>query len=452
MKLFLKSVLAIQVIAILSIALDIPVLRQVLGFFYTFFLPGLLILRLANLKLRTVTETVLLSIGISVTFSMFIGLAINELLPLAGISHPLTFLPITITIAAILLALTFLGRNHVGWNYSISFSGKKLIFQIVSLSIILLAAIVGALFIVSWLLLLMVLAICLVVVVAIFGRKLLPNEFYPLAILVIALSLILQRELISQNIYGFDVFGEFYVFKVTSLSGLWNPNLAIPVPQLLDYNSMLSVTVLPTVLLNLSKIPSVWIFKVCYFLIYIFVPLAIYEAYRRDFGRSIAFLSAFYFAFFPRFYIEERRQIIGELFLVLLIFVILNKSLSSKWKSVFVGVFGISLIVSHYSISYIFIFISLFAWLLLVFQQSFASILKRLKKSSIKQVTKVSKVLNIKFILLFVLFAVFWYTFFSASLDKTFSSFVEHVIYTAYNGFQSTGAGGASSPTYTYPK
>jgi uncharacterized membrane protein len=445
MKIFLKSVLAFQAIGILSIAFDIPVLRQITGLVYAFFLPGLLILRITSLKLRTVAETILLSLGISVAFTMFVGLGINELFPLVGILHPLTFLPITITIAATLLALTFLGRRNAGWVFHFSLSNNRMVLAIVALSIVLLTAIIGSLFIVNWLLLLMVLAICLVVVVALFGRNHLPTEFYPLAILIIALSLIFQRELLSQNLYGFDVFGEFYVFKITSLTGLWNPNLVIPVPQLLDYNSMLSVTVLPTVLINLSNIPQIWIFKVCYFLIYIFVPLAIYEAYRSDFGRSIAFLSAFYFAFFPRFYIEERRQIIGELFLILLIFVILSKSLSSKSKGVLIGVFGISLIVSHYSISYIFIFIALFGWLFLFFQQNFSSFCSRLKKSSTKQLTKISNVLSLKFIGLFLLFAFFWYTFFSASLINTFSSFVGHFIYSLTNGFQTSAPGGAAS-------
>ena len=118
----------------------------------------------------------------------------------------------------------------------------------------------------------------------------------------------------------------------------------------------------PMIYSKLMNIQGEWIFKIIYFLFYALVPLTMYEMYKHNFGKATAFLAAFYFITFPRFFGEERRQIIGELFLVLILFTILSSSINFKKKEPLIAIFGISLIVSHYSTFYIFMFCALFAW------------------------------------------------------------------------------------------
>lgn len=430
----------------MAVILDIPVIRQVIGFVYVFFLPGLLILKIAKFNLHTIVETLLLAVGLSISFTMFLGLLLNELLPLLGYMQPLSILPVLVAMCVVLFAISFFGRNSVGWSCQFPEITKKKLAALAPLSIVFVTAVSGAVLTTSWILMLMLGAIGILVAVGIFGRKYLPTEFYPVAVLIFAISLVLHRELISSNLLGWDVFGEFYVFNLSHLSGLWNPTLALPIPQLLDYNSMLSVTVLPTILFDITNIQPEWIFKIAYFLIYIFVPLAIYEAYRKDFGRSIAFLSAFYFAFFPRFFMEERRQIIGELFFVLLVFTILSKTLTPKSKKILLVVFALSLVVSHYSISYIAIFCLGFSWIVLfVLQKPVFRHRVRAKVASAK------RMIDAKFVVLISLFAAIWYTFFSVSLNKTFTSFVQHVIYASTTGFTSLDSRGGTVSEFVAP-
>jgi uncharacterized membrane protein len=123
----------------------------------------------------------------------------------------------------------------------------------------------------------------------------LPKTFFPVAIVVFAVSLIFQRELITTNLLGYDTFGEFNVFSMADISSLWRPYLSFNQSELRDYNSMLSVTVLPTIYSKLMNIQGEWIFKIIYFLFYALVPLTMYEMYKHNFGKATAFLAVILF-------------------------------------------------------------------------------------------------------------------------------------------------------------
>lgn len=72
-------IISILLITNLTILLDIPFLRQILGFLFLTVLPGLLILRILKLnKLHTI-EIILYSVGLSIAFVMFFGLLLNNI-------------------------------------------------------------------------------------------------------------------------------------------------------------------------------------------------------------------------------------------------------------------------------------------------------------------------------------------------------------------------------------
>jgi uncharacterized membrane protein len=86
---FLLLLLFLQLIVYFTVFVDVPVARQVIGFIYLSFIPGLIIVKLLKLDELERLEIVLFSIGISVAFLMFAGLLINTLFPLFGVSEPL---------------------------------------------------------------------------------------------------------------------------------------------------------------------------------------------------------------------------------------------------------------------------------------------------------------------------------------------------------------------------
>jgi uncharacterized membrane protein len=439
----IKIAIGLQVIAILAILFDIPIVRQIVGFIYISFLPGFLILKAFKVNFASIVEDLAFSAGLSIAFSMFTGLAINHLYPLLGIAAPLSVLPILVTISTILLALTLLGsRNQIKSTYSYSLPNVKQFAPFALLATVPFLAVFGALTLSNWALLCMVIVIAALAVISIFYRKNLPAAFFPVAIAVIAISLIFHRELITTNLLGWDTFGEYHVFKLADMNSLWQPYLNFNQSELRDYNAMLSVTVLPTIYSKLMNISGEWIFKSLYFVLYAFVPLAMYEMYKHNFGRATAFLAAFYFITFPRFFGEERRQIIGELFLVLILFTILSSSINFKKKEPLIAIFGIALIVSHYSTFYVFMFCALFAWIALILME---------KLSIIKKPLEIKKVLTARVLLILLAVGVFWYVFISTSLDQTFIAFIDRLSLSFTSGFVDVGSRGGTVSEFISP-
>ena len=75
-KLFLLT-LVLLISTNLAIFLDIPVLRQVLGFLFFTIIPGLLILYILKLNKLGLTAGIVLSVGLSIAFLMLAGLLLN---------------------------------------------------------------------------------------------------------------------------------------------------------------------------------------------------------------------------------------------------------------------------------------------------------------------------------------------------------------------------------------
>ena len=76
-KHFLAFILLIQSIVYVTVLLDVPVARQIIGFLYLTFIPGIIIIKLLKIDELDRLEMVLFSIGLSVAFLMLAGLSIN---------------------------------------------------------------------------------------------------------------------------------------------------------------------------------------------------------------------------------------------------------------------------------------------------------------------------------------------------------------------------------------
>jgi uncharacterized membrane protein len=204
-------------------------------------------------------------------------------------------------------------------------------------------------------------------IVGVLSKKFLSSNLYPFAALMIAIALLYHSSLISNYIipFGSDVPGEYFLFRVTEGNAHWSSVL----PSFFGvglgrYNTMLSITVLPTIYSVLLKIDSIWMFKLLFPLIFAFVPLGLYQVWQIYVSKMYAFISAFLFMALFTFYTEMlglTRQMIGELFFVLLLLVIVNKGVKSASKMVCFMVFSFALVVSHYALAAIFLFFISFA-------------------------------------------------------------------------------------------
>jgi len=429
LKAYLILILFLQFITFILVILDTPVARQAIGFVYLTFVPGAVVMKLLKMKIDSLTETVLLVAGLSIAFLMLIGLLVNQLKPLLNISKPLSLwflLPaINIFVSVCMLAVFLKGKSG---------HSELAIFRVVNPLIISLLMYIPALSIAgaiasgaygdNRIIISTIVAIAMLFVIVTISRRTVITRLYPFIVLTIAISLTYHSALVSENMvsFGSDVGGEVFVQKIVEKNAYWNPVNPYPWDQSVGRAyAMLSVTMLPTIYSTLLNLDIVLVFKLFYSMFLALIPLGLYNLWRKFLDEKIAFISAFFFMAFETFYTEMlglNKQILGELFLILLFTTLLNGEKGRSQKTICLILFSFGLIVSHYALAEIFLFFSLFV---LAF-----SIITR----------KPSRKITVTFVLMFSAMMFAWYLFTSRSaVFESFMSFGERVIRELHNFF-----------------
>ncbi len=442
---FLFEILGLQLLFCAVVFLDIPVARQVTGFVYLTFVPGAITVRFLKLGSLGWSRRILFSVGFSIAFLMFGGLLINIVGPVIGVSRPLSLIPLVVTYSLVVLLLALISSFGKDAKYLLPSINLKSILSVAFLLCLPVMAIAGALLMNftgnNSILLLLIAAISLCFGAGVISKKLISPKLYALIVLVIALALLFHLAFVSNYITGADIQLEHYVFSVTKHNEFWNSTL----PQFWDelynrFNSMLSVTLLPTVYSVVLDMDPTWTLKIIYPLVFSLVPVGLFSLWKPYVGAKRALFSAFVFMAQLTFYGEMLglcRQMVGELFLVLLFIALLSRRIGPFSSNLCFIVFGAALVVSHYSLAYLFLFAIVFAW-------AYSYILKRSSK------------VNATMVVVFFVIAFSWYMYTSnAGSFQSFLSFGNYVVISA-GEFADVGSRGqgvlkgiglASSPT-----
>ena len=419
---YILVVLLIHFLVLSSIFFNVPILRQITVFVYLSFLPGFLLLIALKVAKRDLLETILLSLGLSIAFVMFIGFIINELYPLLGISQPLSTIPLTLTMSGVTLVLFVIGlrRDTQQTLNLIEFSlidhtGRLI--RAIPLVFLPVLGIIGAIYR-DFAVPLLIIAVAVLFVLSILSTRLIPTELYPFLIFAICLGLALQFTLMSQHIMGNDAPLEYYIYQFTEVAGHWSPLVAVGQIEIY-YNSMLSITILPTVFSALLNVNGELLFKVLFPLFFCFVPLTLYNILTKQGWKvSTSLLATLFFISGPLvFYGGEplslNRQIIGEFFLILSIFLILETKFNSKNKTLLLIIFGAALAVSHYTL--LFVYLGFLVFVLLI--------------SKIKN--KTHPAVNVRLVLITFIISLSWYLTYSTPLlpeiRDTFGNIVSNI-------------------------
>ena len=351
-------------IGLAGLGFDIPGLRQIIGFTFLTFVPGILLLRIFKIHNIGIIECLVYSVGLSLAFVMFSGALINFVLPFIDVSNPISLTPVTATLAAftiILMAVAYM-RDRAFIGPEETAPGKKLhLPPVLFLILLLLLTILGVAVIDAYqnniLLLVFVLVVAGVIGLAAFGKFIQPG-IYPLAIFIIGLCLLYQTTLMSPYLIGSDIHTEYYFYQMVTGSGFWDASIGSTV------NSCLSIVILAPVYSLLLNIDGVWMFKAVYPLLFSLVPLILFHIFSQQMSHKKAFLAAFFFVAVPTFSLEMIalcRQQVAELFLALVILLLVDRRLNLGPRLALASIFAMSIVVSHYAVGFIgFIYMGLF--------------------------------------------------------------------------------------------
>jgi uncharacterized membrane protein len=353
-----------------------------------------MVVRLLNLRRLSRIELLAYSVGLSITIIMLLGLLTNSLFIGLHLRDPLAVRPLLIAMGALISVLCvacYLRSDAMNAPRLID-SSELLTPSILSLSVLPPLAILGTYLFNHYGLSAInmgVIALIAALIIIIGFKKQVPKNLYPFALWTVALALVLRNSLVSNYIWGTDINYEYYVAHLVILGGFWNINAPIASLRVQDYNIMLGTVILAPVLSNLMGTSLQWIFKIVYPLIFSFVPLVLYVVFKKQTSDRIAFCAAALIIASFSFYTDLLalpRQEIAELFLALLFLLIINTELASPKREVLLVTFGSALVLTHYSLSYIFIYLLLFSLFLLFLHRArrYLGIVKRWAAASPK--------------------------------------------------------------------
>lgn len=347
-------------------------LRAIFSFIFLTTIPGLLIMLILKIRNVDFWEYLIYVIGLSITFLLFSGLAVNYILPWLHITDkPLSLMPLLITLNIILSIFGIFAyiRNKdlslevrfpkLNWLNKIFFT-FPIIFPILS--------ILGAISLnnggPNYFTMIMLGGIAIYAFMVILFHNKLNENVYPWSILTISLSLLLMLSLRSWYISGFDISKEYEVFQITKEKMLWSMTNFNDI-----YNACLSITILPTILSSFLHIRDEYIYKFFFQVLFSFVPVGIFILLNElKINKKLAFLSSLFYVSNPWFIDPMTtigRQEIAFFSFILILLILFENKLTTISKWILLLLFSVSMVVSHYSTTYVALLIFIISYILL---------------------------------------------------------------------------------------
>ena len=396
-------IIAIILITDIAILLNIPFLRQILGFLFLTLLPGLLILLILKLNKIDFLEKFILTWGLSISFLIFFGLLINNLSLSLGYETPLSTISLLISfnIAFVILAIigckiktfekSFICKN---WLPNRNLSTPEKAFLIVPIMFPALSIFGMNLMNMTdnnIILMIMLFLIPIYIAFVCFFNHKFSKRLYPVVIFLIGISLLLLLSLRSNHLIGWDVHTEYRFFLTT-----WH-NLHWSVRGYSTLDACLSISLLPTIYQSILNVNNEYLYKIFYSMIFSISPLVIYVISKKYVGELYGFLASCFFMFQHNFLwtASSPRTNTAILFFGLAMMTLFSDKIDPLKKRIIFIVFMASCTVSHYSTTYIFFFIIL---------GTFIGIEILSKKYTFK------KVVSLTVVLLFFAMLFFWYS------------------------------------------
>lgn len=344
--------------------LDIPIVRGVLGTIVLVVIPGMLLVSIIRPGKTGFLKYLLLSIGAGIAFLMIGGLAYNTILLSLGVLRPFSgqyLLEYYNLMILVLTAVWYLSNAKRSFRLpDVSVQTPDIVFLVPA--VVLPSLSVLGTYLVNTagdnrlLIGLMIAVLVYIALLSIFHARVSP-WLPPVAVLFLSVTLILPLALRSNYIIGTDSHFEYFTFITTLENARWS---IIGSAQL---DSCLSISVLPSFFQIITGIEPMMLFKILFALIFSISPLIVYSIAKEYMAGIYAFLAAVFFMVQPQFMTaaSNSRTVIALLFFMLTIMLLLKEETHPSHTKVLIVLFIAAAVFSHYSTSFIFFLVLVFA-------------------------------------------------------------------------------------------
>lgn len=334
-----------------SIGLSLPFVQEVLGFVLLTFVPGIVLTRLLGLEINRLGELLVFSVGLSAASLSILVVSTSVVLPSVGVTDPLALYPLAVVFSGFLSVLTIavwvtdaeFDRRQVDVTANRAVAGLSALLLLLAVAGAAMRNLTGDAYGIA---LFVAVAAASVIVVS---TRLVRSSSYPMFLFALSLSALLHRNLVTSYIVGEDVQFEYFVSGFVTEAGVWSPDVggsiaAIPV-----------VTGVPTVYTVLAGIELVLVFKLINSFVFSLVPLGIYYLATELFDEEVALYGSLFFLFYHySFYFTPGKQLLSQLFLVLLLLLYVRHDTSRTGTSAIGVILAVGLVQSHYGTTYVF--------------------------------------------------------------------------------------------------
>jgi uncharacterized membrane protein len=344
--------------AVVGLDLDLPVVRPLLALVLLVGFPTLVLHRRLPVLSDSPAARLAYAFGASVLAMVIVGLLIDVVLPVVGVGHPLA--PASLALTWLVLDLVLLawrsGEPLVGSlplraTLRGAIEARFELAQTLGVAAVLLAVIGavrlnngagGAVALVG-----QALAAATLLAVMLTREGSLWRDVR--CVFLAATGLLLATSLRGWTITGHDIQAEFLAFRLTNDAQRWQMGALENA-----YNACLSVNILPTVLAQATGLSGELVFKVVLQLVFAVVPVLTFLYSRRFLTRRLALVATAFTLAFPTFYVDMPylvRQEMAFFFLSLLLLAATDRR--SAWQRPLIAAFGLGVVLSHYSTTYV---------------------------------------------------------------------------------------------------
>jgi uncharacterized membrane protein len=317
-------------------------------------IPGVILLRALRVPGTAIASNCVYVPAASILVLTGSSLAIDLIGPRAGISAPLRALPLLVALE-IVCALLLVAARNAPPEVQIPWDALERPVALAWPIVLPLVSAAGALRLNSGhsnSLAVISVVLVLITLVATFLRAPWCDDSLLIVILFAAgLALMWSFSLRGDLVYGFDISDEYHSLTQTVTAGVWH--VSHPSDA---YSAMLSLTVLPAALHELSGVQTLLVFKVVYPLTGALFPVGVYCLGRRMLTSRWAFMAAFLVimqqTFFQEFTALARQEVATLLFVALLA-AVLDTTQPQRVRWIFACLLSLGVVVSHYSTAYL---------------------------------------------------------------------------------------------------